>query len=63
MCWNTERGLCKECAPEVEAEYAAAQVEATIEQGREAIREAKYVSTEDKERLRGCDGRLPQMRS
>jgi hypothetical protein len=51
MCWNTERGLCKQCAPEVEAEYAAAQVEATIEQGREAIRESEYVSAEDKERL------------
>jgi len=52
MCWNAERGLCKECAPEVEAAYAAAQVEATIEQGREAIRETEYVSAEDKERLK-----------
>jgi hypothetical protein len=52
MCWNAERSLCKECAPEVEAEYAAAQVEATIEQGREAIRETEYVSAEDKERLK-----------
>jgi hypothetical protein len=52
MCWNTERGLCKECTPEVEAEYAAAQVEATIEQGVEAIRETEYVSAEDKERLK-----------
>jgi hypothetical protein len=51
-CWNAERGLCKECAPEVEAEYAAAQVEATIEQGREAIRETEYVSAEDKKRLK-----------
>lgn len=51
-CWNAERGLCKECAPEVEAEYAAAQVEATIEQGREAIRETDYVSAEDKKRLK-----------
>jgi len=52
MCWNVERGLCKECTPEVEAEYAAAQVEATIEQGVEAIRETEYVSAEDKERLK-----------
>ena len=51
LCWNAERSLCKRCAPEVEAEYAAAQVEATIEQGREAIRETEYVSAEDKERL------------
>ena len=52
MCWNAERGLCKECAPEVKAEYAAAQVEATIDQGREAIRETEYVSAEDKEQLK-----------
>ena len=52
MCWNVERGLCKECTPEVETEYAAAQVEATIEQGVEAIRETEYVSAEDKERLK-----------
>jgi len=52
MCWNPERGLCKECAPEAEAEYAAAQVEAEIEQGREVIRETEYVSAEDKKRLK-----------
>jgi len=52
LCWNTERGLCKECAPEVEAEYAAAQVEAEIEQGREAIRETEYLSAEEKKRLK-----------
>jgi hypothetical protein len=58
MCWNAERGLCKECAPEVEVEYAAAQVEATIEQGREAIRETEYVSAEDKERLKEAVSRV-----
>lgn len=52
LCWNTERGLCKECAPEAEAEYAAAQVEAEIEQGREAIRETEYLSAEEKKRLK-----------
>jgi membrane protease subunit (stomatin/prohibitin family) len=49
-CWNNERGLCKECAPDVAAEYAAAQVETEIEQGREIIRETQYVT--DKERLK-----------
>ena len=51
-CWNSDRGLCKNCAPDVEAEYAAAQVEATIEQGRQAIREAEYVTAKDKARLK-----------
>jgi len=49
-CWNSERGLCKECAPDVAAEYAAAQVETEIEQGREIIRETQYVT--DKEQFK-----------
>jgi len=47
VCWNDERGLCKDCAPDLEAEYAVAQEEAAIEQAREAAREVKYV-TKDK---------------
>jgi len=50
-CWNDELGLCKECAPDAGAEYAAAQVEARISQGREAISEGTYVSAEEKKRL------------
>ena len=42
-CWNAERGMCKECTPDVEAEFAAAQVEAEVEQGREAARQVQYV--------------------
>lgn len=49
-CWNRERGLCKSCAPDVAAEYAAAQVDAEIQQGREAIREIDYVT--DKEQFK-----------
>lgn len=49
-CWNSERGLCKGCAPDVAAEYAAAQVETEIEQGREVIRETQYVT--DKEQFK-----------
>jgi hypothetical protein len=51
-CWNPDRGLCKNCAPDVEAEYAAAQVEATIAQGRQAIRETEYVTAKDKARFK-----------
>lgn len=32
MCWNGKRMLCYECAPDVETEMAAAQVQTTVEQ-------------------------------
>jgi hypothetical protein len=38
VCWNDERGLCSSCAPKTEAEIAAAQSEAQIEQIREKVR-------------------------
>jgi membrane protease subunit (stomatin/prohibitin family) len=50
-CWNEERGLCKNCAPDVEVEMAAAQVEATIAQGRDAVAAGTYISEADKKRL------------
>ena len=43
-CWKYERGLCKDCTPDVTTEYAAAQVEAEIEQGQEIIRQTEYVT-------------------
>jgi hypothetical protein len=49
-CWNHERGLCKECAPDVATEYAAAQVETEIAQGQEIIRQTQYVT--DKEQFK-----------
>jgi membrane protease subunit (stomatin/prohibitin family) len=36
-CWNQKRGLCYECAPNVETELAAAQAQATVEQVREKV--------------------------
>ena len=38
-CWNQKRGLCYECAPNVETELAAAQAQATVEQLREKVRQ------------------------
>jgi hypothetical protein len=38
VCWNKPRGLCYECAPNVETEIAAAQAQATAEQIREKVR-------------------------
>lgn len=46
VCWNPQRGLCKECAPDLQAEYATAQVEAAIEEARREAREVDYVSEE-----------------
>jgi hypothetical protein len=31
-CWNTKRGLCKECAPDLGVEMAAAQASRTVEE-------------------------------
>ncbi len=46
VCWNKDRGLCKECAPDLEQEYSAAQTEAAIEQAREVAREGTYVTAD-----------------
>jgi membrane protease subunit (stomatin/prohibitin family) len=32
QCWNTQRGLCKECAPDLGVEMAAAQASRTVEE-------------------------------
>jgi hypothetical protein len=46
ICWNDERGLCKDCAPDLEEEYAVAQEEAAVDQARQVAREATYVTKE-----------------
>ncbi len=46
-CWNPQRGLCLDCAPDLEAEYSAAQTEAAVQQARQVAQEATYV-TKDK---------------
>lgn len=38
-CWNQKRMLCYDCAPDVEAELASAQVQTTIDQMRDKLRE------------------------
>ncbi len=50
-CWNNERGLCKSCAPDTEVEFSAAQVQARIQQGVQAINESTYITEQDKARL------------
>ncbi len=46
-CWNTERGLCFDCAPDIQAELAHAQTEATIEQINEGVRKIDFTKNID----------------
>ncbi len=39
VCWNAKRGLCYDCAPNLETELASAQAQATIEQMRQRVQE------------------------
>jgi RNA polymerase subunit RPABC4/transcription elongation factor Spt4 len=38
-CWNAKRMLCYDCAPDVEAELASAQVQTTVDQIRQKLQE------------------------
>jgi len=42
MCWNSQRGLCYDCAPSVETELAAAQAQATVEQIQQKVRQQDF---------------------
>ncbi len=46
VCWNKDRGMCKECAPDLEQEYSAAQTDAAIQQAREVAKTATYVTAD-----------------
>jgi hypothetical protein len=37
VCWNDKRGLCHDCAPNVETELSAAQAQATVDQIRTKV--------------------------
>ena len=39
VCWNNDRGLCKNCAPILQRELAAAQAQITVEQAQGKLRE------------------------
>jgi len=47
VCWNQSRGLCEECAPDVQEEVAAAQAQATRDQIVEKARSTNYVEKID----------------
>jgi len=49
-CWNTKKGLCKECAPDLGVEMAAAQAAKSVEEvwaHAAMAEEDKHLSTED----------------
>lgn len=46
-CWNVKRGLCEDCAPDVEEEMAAAQAQATKDQIWQKASETNYVKNVD----------------
>jgi hypothetical protein len=46
-CWNAKRSLCYECAPDVATEMAAAQVQATVEQMKQKVREQDFTKELD----------------
>ena len=43
VCWNETKGLCKDCAPDLRNEVAAAQAQAATEQIRDRARNANLV--------------------
>jgi rubrerythrin len=47
MCWNQKRGLCYDCAPNVETEIAAAQAQATVAQVQEKVRQQDFTKDLD----------------
>jgi hypothetical protein len=46
-CWNAKRGMCFTCAPDVQAELAAAQVEETIEQIKTGVKNVNFTKDMD----------------
>lgn len=46
VCWDEKRGLCRDCAPDLESEYSAIQVQAAIEDAQEKARAVDYVQAQ-----------------
>ncbi len=45
-CWNNERGLCKDCAPDLQEEYSSIQTEAAINDARNKAAQVDYVGAD-----------------
>jgi RNA polymerase subunit RPABC4/transcription elongation factor Spt4 len=46
VCWNNDRGMCKDCAPDLEQEYSAIQTQAAIQDAQEKASMVDYVSAD-----------------
>ncbi len=45
-CWNGERGMCKDCAPDLQEEYSTIQTEAAIQDARMKAAQVEYVQAD-----------------
>lgn len=45
-CWNFERNLCKECAPDLQEEMSSIQMQAAVTDAREKANKVDYVSAD-----------------
>ncbi len=63
VCWNAKRGLCEECAPDLQQETAAAQAAAQVDQMKQKVAAADLlkgvdVTSEARTRCPQCDAEL-----
>ena len=52
-CWNPQRGLCKDCAPDLQEEYSSVQVEASVQRAREKAYNEVEVQADFKQTVAG----------
>jgi len=45
-CWNNQRSLCKECAPDIQEEMSSIQVQAVVRDAQEKANTVDYVSAD-----------------
>jgi membrane protease subunit (stomatin/prohibitin family) len=45
-CWNAERSLCKDCAPDLQEEYSAIQTEAAMMDARQKAQSVEYTTAD-----------------
>ena len=45
-CWNPQRSMCKECAPDLQEEMSSIQVQAAVNDAREKAEQVDYVSAD-----------------
>lgn len=46
VCWNKDKGMCKDCAPDLEQEFSSIQTQAAIQDARNKASTVDYVSAD-----------------